>query len=289
MNIKWNEYTWYSKTFAAIFFILIFPAWTFYLGTQFGEVWSMPSVNISAQKNDTISYQMTSVPTTEESFLFPHITQSPDPKITEIVNRKLLDLQNSLNCFGNYGETLDQFRIDEMGAIKASNPSITDDQIKKMSKDDITLALGWSFGVSAEVTNTSKNIFSVKIDAYYDCGGAHPNEADQSVTFDMMTGNQIALKDLFIDFDANAQKLADIVFSENNMSVGNEVDCSDPDIIASEKENFIYSPFHIENGKLYIFPSLPHVAVACAVDTEVPLSSIKQFINPQGILIRLLK
>ncbi len=35
MKIKWNEYTWYSKLSAVIFFIGIFPAWTFYLGTQY--------------------------------------------------------------------------------------------------------------------------------------------------------------------------------------------------------------------------------------------------------------
>ncbi len=35
MDIKWNEYTWYSKTAAAIFFIIIFPIWAFYLGMQY--------------------------------------------------------------------------------------------------------------------------------------------------------------------------------------------------------------------------------------------------------------
>jgi hypothetical protein len=35
MYIKWNQYTWYSKLAAAIFFIIILPAWTFYLGTEY--------------------------------------------------------------------------------------------------------------------------------------------------------------------------------------------------------------------------------------------------------------
>ncbi len=35
MKIKWNEYTWYSKLAAVIFFLAIFPIWTFYLGTQY--------------------------------------------------------------------------------------------------------------------------------------------------------------------------------------------------------------------------------------------------------------
>ena len=36
--IKWNEYTWYSRLASAIFFLLVFPALSFYLGMQFGEI-----------------------------------------------------------------------------------------------------------------------------------------------------------------------------------------------------------------------------------------------------------
>ncbi|MBX4198339.1 hypothetical protein KW782_03335 [Candidatus Parcubacteria bacterium] len=35
MKIKWDEYTWYSKCTAAIFFIIVLPLWTFYIGTQY--------------------------------------------------------------------------------------------------------------------------------------------------------------------------------------------------------------------------------------------------------------
>ncbi len=33
--IKWNEYTWYSKWFSLIFFILFLPILTFYIGVQY--------------------------------------------------------------------------------------------------------------------------------------------------------------------------------------------------------------------------------------------------------------
>ncbi len=36
--IKFNQVTWYSKLLAIIFFIGVLPAWTFYLGKQYGEV-----------------------------------------------------------------------------------------------------------------------------------------------------------------------------------------------------------------------------------------------------------
>lgn len=36
--MKWNEVTWYSKLAAVIFFLGVFPALTFYIGTQYQEV-----------------------------------------------------------------------------------------------------------------------------------------------------------------------------------------------------------------------------------------------------------
>jgi len=33
--IKWNEYTWYSKLAAIIFFIGVLPALAFYIGVQY--------------------------------------------------------------------------------------------------------------------------------------------------------------------------------------------------------------------------------------------------------------
>jgi hypothetical protein len=41
MHIKWNEYTWYSKSLAALFFIVVFPAWTFYLGMQYQKTMNL--------------------------------------------------------------------------------------------------------------------------------------------------------------------------------------------------------------------------------------------------------
>lgn len=37
MTIKWNEYTWYSRLSALIFFLGILPTLTFYIGTQYQE------------------------------------------------------------------------------------------------------------------------------------------------------------------------------------------------------------------------------------------------------------
>ncbi len=35
--IKWNEYTWYSKLAAIIFFMAVLPVWTFFIGMRYQE------------------------------------------------------------------------------------------------------------------------------------------------------------------------------------------------------------------------------------------------------------
>ena len=41
--MKFNEVTWYSKLAAAIFFLIIYPALVFYIGTQYQTVKDVPS------------------------------------------------------------------------------------------------------------------------------------------------------------------------------------------------------------------------------------------------------
>jgi hypothetical protein len=63
MNIKWNECTWYSKLAAIIFFIGIFPVWTFYLGMKYEEIFlfgktsevSLPNIVTSSRKIYTVT------------------------------------------------------------------------------------------------------------------------------------------------------------------------------------------------------------------------------------------
>jgi len=70
MNIKWNEYTWYSKCAAAIFFIIILPIWTFYLGTQYAQTkmivqeWKKDSVSQSTFDAKNASFTVDGTPIT---------------------------------------------------------------------------------------------------------------------------------------------------------------------------------------------------------------------------------
>ncbi len=69
MNIKWNEYTWYSKLAAIIFFIAILPTVSFYIGMKYEQtIFSLSILPItttdtligspSKQSNDDIAPQI---------------------------------------------------------------------------------------------------------------------------------------------------------------------------------------------------------------------------------------
>ena len=80
MKIKWNEYTWYSKLLAAIFFIIILPIWTFYIGMQFESVKNLSIQNlIVLEKNQP----KPTVATKEELpvYVFQDFSSSTDPQI----------------------------------------------------------------------------------------------------------------------------------------------------------------------------------------------------------------
>lgn len=55
MTIKWNEYTWYSKLAAALFFILVLPTWTFYLGRQYEKTQAVLNNLGDVQNTETSS------------------------------------------------------------------------------------------------------------------------------------------------------------------------------------------------------------------------------------------
>jgi hypothetical protein len=55
MTIKWNKYTWYSKWAAIVFFLLVLPVWTFYLGMQFEKTREIVSQAVSVEKYTMIA------------------------------------------------------------------------------------------------------------------------------------------------------------------------------------------------------------------------------------------
>ena len=141
MNIKWNERTWYSWTLTIVFFLLILPSWTYYLGTEYQK--SIDSNNIKidafvpvahAQKISDVEYNIVKV----KGYDIPQLVNFKDTVVMEKVNTRLMDLAQSFGC---------------------------DNELK--SSDDM-------YNVKTKVTYAKNNIFSVSIHAKYYCGGPYP-------------------------------------------------------------------------------------------------------------------
>ncbi len=67
MKIKWNKYTWYSRTAALLFFLLVLPVLTFYIGEQYGvtvtEINSQPITSPSTVHYSHLPTPVVEIPT----------------------------------------------------------------------------------------------------------------------------------------------------------------------------------------------------------------------------------
>jgi len=80
-GIKWNEYTWYSRLAALLFFIAILPAWTFYMGTQYEMTKSVVTNGaiVSSKKTANVASHFVESSTTSDSSVSSSKSYTPTP------------------------------------------------------------------------------------------------------------------------------------------------------------------------------------------------------------------
>jgi hypothetical protein len=170
----------------------------------------------------------------------------------------------------------------------------SDAQINAMTIKQLADALGWYYGAKGKVGYASNDIFSINIYTDFDCGGAHPGNANESVTFDMKTGNQVKLRDLFKNFDQDQTAISAIVKKQHSTSIdgytaaeGSESDCKQILNGSFDSVSFPYVSYYISPQGFVVIPPLAHAFYDCTQQYIVPISKISQYINPNGILARL--
>ncbi len=293
INIKWNEYTWYSKLIAAIFFIFVLPVWTFYVGTQFENAREIirqankikrDSIH-AATPGDTVKYEMVTV---RKDFTLPRVTDFYDKDVQNKVNDAFDKIAHDYTCLGI--SDLEYLRDEVRTQSKYSDKKYTEAEIIKMNEQEAQDALGWFYIVNSKVTYASNDIFSININTSLNCGGAHPGASNDSMTFDMKTGKEVELKDLFINFKRDKTALAEIVKAQKSLEPEGEVDtleCSEYLNEYFSEGSMEFASYYISKRGLVIIPALPHVVYVCTREYVVPISKISQYWNPEGILARL--
>lgn len=141
-----------------------------------------------------------------------------------------------------------------------------------------------SWEQSSRVAILTRDIFSIENEAFVYCGGVHPFEGYEPLTYNMRTGKRF-------DFDRDSGE----IFSAGRLPVKELIDLykqnypsSYGDCHASmiEPDSALY--LHFEPTGLAILPNLPHVIAACGPEITVSYQELRPLLkegNPFQALI----
>jgi hypothetical protein len=154
---------------------------------------------------------------------------------------------------------------------------------------------GWpdDHQVAWSVTYASPELLSVSIVHESFCGGAYPNAENSSVTFDLKTGAVLELADLFRDFDKDGRAILEILFGaeikaadescRGILTLDTAEDAPFPGLLNA---SFVFS---LSKDTLTVERiGLPHVVQGCGPRVSAPLSSLRRFAAPGGVIVRIL-
>lgn len=268
--IIWNEVTWYSKLLAIIFFIGVLPVLCFYVGVRYGEVndhgnqtlilpEASPYQQVSNQEE--IQYVIQDI----NGIKTPQIVNYSDAGIIQKINTYLADIANGAKC----GE-------------------------------DVRTSSNNSFTTIMKVAYSKNSIFSVSIHSSYYCGGPHPtNDSNSSVTFDMETGNIVAFKDLFNNYERDKKSILGIIFEEQlkeePVSLDNNSSCkglySSAYLTLGQKIDgggflFDYMNYVVEGDGITAVPSLAHVIQVCQSEGHISTDKLTPYLSENSLLKR---
>ncbi|ANE44126.1 hypothetical protein [Deinococcus puniceus] len=170
------------------------------------------------------------------------------------------------------------------GASLALSAALQDQQLgHAVSALDCKSMLGSSdmaegYDLNAAITYTSAKLVSLREDAGYYCGGAHPDNFTVGVILDRATGRAVPLSAIWPKLTDARQKALYLA------NLPAEVDTECRDVLRERGSEFT---FHLTPAGLNLTPtSLPHVVGACAETAVLPFASLKAEANAQGAYYR---
>jgi hypothetical protein len=215
----------------------------------------------TAVTGEGIRYQ--SLPAGKTKIKFPRLTFYRDAEIMRAVNGKLCQITDKLGC-----------EESEKGKT--------------------------SFQVKAQVEYAAKDIFSIYVSESYYCGGAYPtNDANNSLTFDLKTGELIDFEQLFQDYEKKSAEILRIIFAKQieraeklaaKLKAENqepEASCEgDPELWNLENLTTDNFAFNFSSTGLSVQPAWEHAREACAERVTVPYEQLRKYAAPKGLLMR---
>lgn len=162
------------------------------------------------------------------------------------------------------------------------------DQAKRVICDaNAEEAQNMSSTYSVTVTQASPEMFAVRASFDVNCGGAHPDNGTESAVFDLRSGKQIEVEKEATDGAAfRAAVVEKLLANKPALGEGEKEDEGCYEFYTREHFSTDFFEYGVKDGKLVVTPSYPHVILACAFDTEIPLSELKGLFKPGSVLQR---
>ncbi len=169
-------------------------------------------------------------------------------------------------------------RFPDGAVLKAVNDDLRTEELKlRTQRTDCfagsTRELVWE--QTSRVAVFTRDILSIENEAFVYCGGNHPDEDYEPLTYNMRTGKQF-------DFDRDSAE----IFNAGELPVNDLIDLykqhypsSAGDCKASMIEPDTQLYLHFEAAGLAILPDLPHVVAACGPEITVPYRELKPLLN----------
>jgi hypothetical protein len=256
--------------------------------------------NTAVATDDTIGYKM--IPMHDGTIMFPIITSFRDEKIKDKVNQQLQDFADDAGCYTmkDSQDDLRSFatlflRIDQFASQNVDSLSVS--QLKKIIIKNST------YTIDTQVTYAKNDILSLKITMSNSCGGAYPNDGiDQSITFDMRTGEIVPFYKLFIqkyyveNIDDPSNKVGYIDGVLNDVFSGLfDKTAATSDYASScvggyqtQNEGIPETAYNIsEKKEIRISYQFAHAIAACNQEITVPIKSLSKFFDSRSILSRI--
>ncbi len=128
---------------------------------------------------------------------------------------------------------------------------------------------------SSRVAVLTRDVFSIENRAFAYCGGTHPFENYEPLTYNMRTGKRFDFDrdsgEIFIAGELPVDDLIDLYKRHYPSDAG---DCK-ASMIEPKAELFL----HFEPTGLAILPNLPHVIAACGPEITVPYSELRPLLK----------
>lgn len=151
-------------------------------------------------------------------------------------------------------------------------------------------------GVDAKIVKNSDDIFSLQVYGGVSCPHiAHVSDFNRSMTFDLRTGEEVPIEDLFVDYKKDMRKIIRIAYQDKPgfLKRVEANGCSAVEDFFDENGKEIDEDLYFDytlSGKDIVFKQyVAHVIEVCSEFQSVPVSKLKAYIKPNGILGRMIQ